>query len=276
MSATGKKVSWFVVAAWVAVIFAPQALARPGWGGGPGGGGGGYYPPRPPGGGPGYGRPDPGRPDLQLEQALRLAYDLPRSLQYGGPQRALMDTQQIRGLLRATIYDRDIEQADRAAMDLEFRLNDYRLPPHVKLRAVEDGSRFIADLIQRSEAFRRGGGGYPQPPVPPGYDYPQELGGVFVAPGRPSYQTIFVGRHLGQFHSLELRVEGAPVHLQRMDIVFGNGRVQSVYGLNLDGRMPLRIDLNGNDRFIEQIRVIAAAAPQFGGSNVRISGVRAY
>jgi hypothetical protein len=69
------------------------------------------------------------------------------------------------------------------------------------------------------------------------------------------HDEIVVTRREGDFKRIELRVQGAPVHFNRVSVHYANGQVQDIDmrdDINAGGETRA-IDLNGKERVIERV-----------------------
>jgi hypothetical protein len=72
---------------------------------------------------------------------------------------------------------------------------------------------------------------------------------------RVDHDEIVVTRREGDFKRIELRVQGAPVHFNRVSVHYANGSVQDIDmrdDINAGGETRA-IDLNGKERVIERV-----------------------
>jgi len=84
---------------------------------------------------------------------------------------------------------------------------------------------------------------------------PWALLGQTTVDGQRDHDRIAIGRAEGRFHSIQLRVAGAPVEFQRVVVNYANGTSEEV---ELRNRIPAggetrAIDLRGNDRIISSV-----------------------
>jgi hypothetical protein len=69
------------------------------------------------------------------------------------------------------------------------------------------------------------------------------------------HDTIIVAGPANHFRALQVRVTGAPLHMKRMRVVYGNGAPEEIpirFNIPQGGRSR-NIDLRGGDRAIHQI-----------------------
>lgn len=76
---------------------------------------------------------------------------------------------------------------------------------------------------------------------------------------RSSTETIFVSQNMGTFDTIALIARHARIHVEMVEVTFGNGRSQMFYlNQRLEANLPLNLALNGrNGRFIQSIRITA-------------------
>lgn len=90
--------------------------------------------------------------------------------------------------------------------------------------------------------------------------------------GRGDRDRIAIGRNEGRFHSLQLRVVGAPIEFQRVVVHYANGASEE---LQLRDRIPAGgqtrdIDLRGNDRAIRNVEFWYSPSSWRAGSQPRV------
>ena len=117
---------------------------------------------------PGYGQ--------NLEVSLRMMDEVVNEVRNQNYFRAVGILDRIESILSQHNYDRDILAAQRLVQDLRYRINDPYLSHFDKLNLVRNAERDFYSCVRNSDAYRRGGGGYPPPrpypPAPPAPPYP--------------------------------------------------------------------------------------------------------
>jgi hypothetical protein len=178
-----------------------------------------------------------------LERASRLT----RDLRFGEAQNEIIAAQNT--LACHQMRDRDIESAKRE-LDRAYQiLNDrYRHP-----RQIQDDSdrslRAARDLILRSRLYTEGDS------RPDGRD---ELARTRNFSSRYSTtEYVDVGRQEGRIMGLEFTARDSSLRIDEIEVVYGNGRSEVFAGGFVNDGSTLRLDLRGNDRLVQRIRVTA-------------------
>src|SRR5262245_25054148 len=85
--------------------------------------------------------------------------------------------------------------------------------------------------------------------------------------------TIVIGRSEGAFHSIQLRVFGAPVEFQRVVVRYANGANEEVEVRDYipAGGQTRAIDLRGNGRVISSIEFLYSKARWRSGARPRVA-----
>jgi hypothetical protein len=91
--------------------------------------------------------------------------------------------------------------------------------------------------------------------------------------GQRDRDTIAIGRSEGRFHSIQLRVAGAPVEFQRVVVRYANGTSEEVEFRDFiqAGGQTRAIDLRGNDRVISSVEFLYSKAGWRRGARPRVS-----
>ena len=116
------------------------------------------------------------------------------------------------------------------------------------------------------------GGGQPAPATDPNAPPPfDESGTVFFGLKSVGFgvdhDTITVGRDIGKFDKIQLRVKGNDIYLNKMTVVYGNGQNDVIaYDADIrDGDKTRWFKLKG-DRFIDRLELEYRSKPDFRGS----------
>lgn len=118
----------------------------------------------------------------------------------------------------------------------------------------------------------------PGPGMPP----PGQQGGRWEQLGCQQVQmvrdrdSINVNRRDGQFRALRLEVHGSDIHMEQLNVIYGNGEMDRipVPGYLRQGSMTPPLDLRGDRRFIQRIDMVYRAVPNFRGqAQVCVSGL---
>jgi hypothetical protein len=196
---------------------------------------------------------EPQRGHPALERAivsLNRASDDTRMGRIGSAQMALRDALSN---VRSFRHDRDLDNAAFHIQQAEQALHDRFLPVYRQIEIVDQNVRNAIRLIQQSREYldRR--------PAPPSYDY---LGETRSFSDRyVSTETVFVGRNEGRFDNIALTARQSDLRIDRVEVTFGNGRIQVFYGRFLRMHERLILDLRGNnDRIIRSIRITAQSS----------------
>jgi hypothetical protein len=94
---------------------------------------------------------------------------------------------------------------------------------------------------------------------------------------RVDRDTIRVGRQEGRFKAIRLRVNGAPVHMIDLKVIYSNGEPDDIPVRSeiRDGGRTGPLDLRGWERAISHIDMVYRARPSFGGrARVCVDGLQ--
>jgi hypothetical protein len=144
----------------------------------------------------------------------------------------------------------DLRGADRVINSVEFFYGKGNWRPSARPRVTLYGEKFIA----------------PRPG-------PWVLLGQTTVDGQRDRDTIAIGRSEGRFHSIQLRVAGAPVEFQRVVVRYANGTSEEVEVRDYiqAGGQTRAIDLRGNERVISSVEFLYSKARWQRGARPRVS-----
>jgi len=188
---------------------------------------------------------------VQLDRSLQLT----RTLNFRQAQNEVRFAQTI--LSRHT-RDIDLMSAVRELDRLALVLGDRYMDPRQIVRQAEYSVRIARDLILRSRTYNDVG----DPNVPGDRDtlgQTRNFGARYA-----TTEVITVGRYEGRFTKLAFRALGGDVRIDSIEIVYGNGRTEILHGGFIKESDVLRIDLRGQDRAIQSIRITAQSVSMGG------------
>jgi len=210
--------------------------------------------------------------ETEATQALKLINRLQR--QDDSAQEDLTEVIHMVNKAHTAVHDDNMNRAVRLLMNAIDELNDHRgdhnlvsairearqtirvledryarLPE--KKRTMNQARQEMIQLIRSSRTFQDGAGG----------NEVERFGrtGVF-AKRYFSTEIVYVGVHSGSYSKLLLTAKDGDIRIQNIQIEFGNGNVQTVYGGFVSEGETMRVELNGrNDRQIRRIKITATS-----------------
>jgi hypothetical protein len=164
---------------------------------------------------------------------------------------ASMEVRSIQTSLSRFQRDRDIESALRELDRMQRMLADRYMNPRVVQDEISRSSELVRTLVTQSRIYRddRDDGDR---------DERDLLGRTNPFGSRmATTEYIEVGHVDGRFAGLQFKARGANIRIDSIEVTFGNGRSEVLYGGFVNEGSLLRIDLRGQERIVTRIRVTA-------------------